>query len=294
MKYAFLILAHTDLHQLRRLVHALDDPRFDVFIHVDAKSDISSFQFETYTLQYSHLHVLKHRYKVLWGDISIVDATLAMYRQAMEFDRYDRFITLSGLDYPIQSNDVIASTLSDPDVEFIMGNIITKVEYQKVERYHFWKLRKFRRIAILLLDMFRIKKPRYMIVGNQIWDIYSAPQWHAFSFECVKHIFETLETYPHIKEYFKYSYAPDELLIPTIVFNTPFLRKRALRDSFPEHAHYNEKTAIHHLNYDPVIEVFTASKFQVIMESGKLFFRKARTGVSDQLLDMIDETRNVR
>ena len=85
-----------------------------------------------------------------------------------------------------------------------------------------------------------------------------------------------------------------ELLIPTIVFNTPFLRKRALRDSFPEHAHYNEKTAIHHLNYDPVIEVFTASKFQVIMESGKLFFRKARTGVSDQLLDMIDETRNVR
>ena len=291
MKYAFLILAHTDPQQLRRLVHALDDPRFDMYIHVDGKADIASFEFEKYALRYSKMTVLEQRYKVYWGDISIVNATLAMYRKAMDSDRYDRFITLSGLDYPIQSNDVIAQVLSDPAVEFIMGNIITRPEYHKVERRYFWKLKRPGILLTRLLNLCRVKKPRYITVDNSKWDIYFAPQWHALSFPCVKTLLHVLDSNPHILRYFKYAYAPDELLIPTVVFNSPEMKHRTLRCSFPEETHYNEKTAVHYLNYDPVIEVFTVSKYQQIIDSGKLFFRKARSGVSDELLDMIDETR---
>lgn len=290
MKYAFLILAHTDPQQLSRLVHALDDPRFDIFIHVDAKSDISVFEFEKYALRYSKMFVLRQRYSVFWGDISIVDATLAMYRKALDTYKYDRFVTLSGLDYPIQSNDVIAATLSDSRIEYIMGNVITTSEYCKVERFYFWKHKIIGLLVRRLCKIVRYKKPRYLTVNNTTWEIYFAPQWHALTYECVTHIFHILEDHPEILKYFKYSYAPDELLIPTIVFNSPSLRAKTLRSSFPEGTHYNEKPAIHYLNYEPVIEVFTEANYQDIVSSGKLFLRKARSGVSDGLLDMIDKT----
>lgn len=118
MKFAFLILAHEDPDHLRRLIHALDDPHFDFFVHVDRKADLDSFRFGSYQLQHSTLTVLENRITTYWGDMSLVDAMLAMYRRAYETQNYDRYITLSGLDYPLVSNQEIYDSLSD-----LTGNI---------------------------------------------------------------------------------------------------------------------------------------------------------------------------
>lgn len=40
-KHAYLIMAHKDPEQLKLLISLLDDPRNDIFVHCDKKSDPS-------------------------------------------------------------------------------------------------------------------------------------------------------------------------------------------------------------------------------------------------------------
>lgn len=42
-RHAYLILAHKNWQQLCTLLTLLDDPRNDVFLHIDSKVDISQF-----------------------------------------------------------------------------------------------------------------------------------------------------------------------------------------------------------------------------------------------------------
>ena len=41
-RHAYLILAHTNFGQLRKLLELLDDPRNDIFVHVDGKADLGA------------------------------------------------------------------------------------------------------------------------------------------------------------------------------------------------------------------------------------------------------------
>ena len=52
MKHAYLIIAHSNLKQLQQLLLLLDDPRNDIYIHIDAKSnmDISKVTPPTYEI----------------------------------------------------------------------------------------------------------------------------------------------------------------------------------------------------------------------------------------------------
>ena len=45
-KHAYLILAHTHLRQLRTLLSLLDDPRNDIYIHIDRKAPCSAIDLE--------------------------------------------------------------------------------------------------------------------------------------------------------------------------------------------------------------------------------------------------------
>ena len=43
-KIAILILAHKNPHQLARLITCFNDCRYDIYIHIDKKVDISPFK----------------------------------------------------------------------------------------------------------------------------------------------------------------------------------------------------------------------------------------------------------
>ncbi|MBQ7230951.1 MAG: hypothetical protein IJX04_08670 [Oscillospiraceae bacterium] len=305
MKYAFLILAHTDPQQLRRLVHALDDPRFDVFIHVDAKSDIADFEFEKYALRHSRLTVLQKRYRLYWGDISIVRATLALFRAALEAGDYARFITLSGLDYPIRSNGEIYDALSDLSVEFINIRPLREDLAYKVRGIYIWKYGwKIARFSNVLFRKWGLclHSDKIKLTGAGKADVYFSSQWHALSRGCVGHLLKTLDENPRIMRFFRYSFAPDEMVIPTVLADSVY-GENVLGNSFTKDAHggerydhlFNELPAVHYLRHQVnIIKVFDDTEFEPLQSSGKLFFRKARSGVSDKLLDMIDETRKMR
>lgn len=127
-KIAFLILAHTDKNQLKRLIKSLDYSNFDIYVHIDLKSSII---LDDLVLKYSCLYIIKNRIDVEWGKISIVNATLVMYKEATKTFDYARYVTLSGLDYPLISNEIIYKTLIDSEKEFISGHLVTGKESLK-------------------------------------------------------------------------------------------------------------------------------------------------------------------
>ena len=49
MKHAYLILAHNNFNQLKKLINLLDDIDNDIFIHIDEKSNINLKQLELNT-----------------------------------------------------------------------------------------------------------------------------------------------------------------------------------------------------------------------------------------------------
>lgn len=288
MKYAFLILAHTDPNQLSALVKALDDWQFDIYIHLDAKANMNQFLQVCEFANKSEVKFLEKRYDVKWGDITMVKAMVELYTFASKKGEYDRYTMLSGLDFPLKSTtEIITFFESNKNVELIMGNPLSSDEAKKVTSYNFMEINNRYLRYILRKTIGRIKlKPPYITINGRKCDVYFAPQWHSLSKECVNYILSTIETDPQILRYFRHSYAPDELLIPTMVFNSPY-SDNTLKRSFPIGTHYNNKCAIHHINYDPIVQVFTVENYDDLIASDKLFCRKLCTGISDSLLKKI-------
>ena len=103
MRIAYLILAHTDVKQLNRLLKQLCEMQ-DVYLHVDQKADFSIDEIN----DYSSLYILTQRTRCYWGDISLVEATLLLYRAALQ-KKYDRYVLLSGQDYPLYAQKDLQS-----------------------------------------------------------------------------------------------------------------------------------------------------------------------------------------
>ncbi|MBR5232361.1 MAG: hypothetical protein IKW00_08990 [Clostridia bacterium] len=295
MKAAILILTNKSPLILKRLIHALDDCRFDIFVHVDAKSHLEDFCFPTYSLQHSRLFILPNRIKAYWGDISLSDAMIHLYRYALSKGTYQWFITLSGEDYPIQSNQTICDTLLQQHEDSILMYPCTP---PRCRGYWFHKIpnKLLTRSIRKALSILGIRKKPYLTVNGEKWTVCHASQWHALTKESVLHLLSVYDRHPVIRRYFRFSHAPDEMVIPTILYNTPPYPEYA-----PTHFHasplsFEAMACIHFLKYQPqkntTVKILDESAYHEIISSQKLFVRKVQTGISDALLDRLDAFRN--
>ena len=60
----------------------------------------------------------------------------------------------------------------------------------------------------------------------------------------------------------------------------------------PRYPGLDTLTPLHYIVYEPVIQVMAAKDFPALMQSGRMFARKFRSGVSDEVIAMIDKARN--
>ncbi|MEO8170797.1 MAG: beta-1,6-N-acetylglucosaminyltransferase, partial [Oxalobacteraceae bacterium] len=117
MKIAYLILAHDNPEHLQRLITALSSSSSSFYIHIDKKSNIAPFL----SIKGNHIHLTYERASVYWGDFSQVDAILILLRAAVaDGCHFDRFVLLSGADYPLRSAASIGQFFeSNRDREFM-------------------------------------------------------------------------------------------------------------------------------------------------------------------------------
>lgn len=95
-----------------------------------------------------------------------------------------------------------------------------------------------------------------------------------------------------IRNYFRFCFVSEELSIPTIIFNLPFACYTTV---FPRNNYEGLSTlaAMHLFEYGKCIKIYQEDDFDFFVQSDKMFVRKLVTGISDTLMDRIDERRNL-
>ena len=302
MQKNYLILAHKNPLQLSRMIERLDDGASKFFIHLDAKTPIEPF---AACLEGGHIRFIEPRERCVWGDFSIVRATIHLMEAASK--EQGVFILMSGQDYPIQSQGYINAFLeSNKEFDFIEIEPLEekwkpKMVKDKLEHYHilhseerghsncyapFAHCSVFQKLRTLMhLLKGRLSRKNFKLLCSLPKRVapferqYAGSQFWAFSertFYAVLHYIH--EHKAALEEYYKYTSSPDEIYFHSVLMHL------VAKDST-----IKLKDPITYVNYFRKNNVFVSEDFdKLTSEKGKLFARKFDTDIDIEILNKLD------
>ena len=302
MQKNYLILAHKNPLQLSRMIERLDDGASKFFIHLDAKTSIEPF---AACLEGGHIRFIEPRERCVWGDFSIVQATIHLMEAASK--EQGVFILMSGQDYPIQSQGYINAFLeSNKEFDFIEIEPLEekwkpKMVKDKLEHYHILHseerghsncyapfahcsvFQKLRTLTHLLKG--RLSQKNFKLLCSLPKRVapferqYAGSQFWAFSertFYAVLHYIR--EHKATLEEYYKYTSSPDEIYFHSV-----------LMDLVAKDSTIKLKEQITYVNYFRKNNVFVTEDFEKLTSAkGKLFARKFDTDIDIEILNKLD------
>lgn len=309
MKIAFLNLCHCDPAVVARTANILTkNKNFDMYIHVDAKSDIAPFIERLKDNR--QVIFIENRKKVFWGGFNAVEATFELLRTALASEKkYDYFVLLQNLDYPVRSNSYIEDFFKrNNGTEFIRGcKIAHTKDWHYSRKYKIYnkrddefylkthsKLRMYMHyIRLRLCSISTIWSHGVIKENKESFEIYyGAAQW-GVTRNCAEYFVKFGQTHPQFNNRMKKIQFPDEEYFHTIVHNSEFKYKCVNYDE-PEQRWLVNWRNLHYFEMPNKITVFEEKDFAKIMKQDALFIRKVKSGISDGLMDRIDEANNIK
>jgi hypothetical protein len=271
-KICILILAHTLPHQLHRLINALTYEHFDIYVHIDKKSDVQDFQ-------NNNAHFIEDRVSISWGSFAMVQATLNLINCARQKQKYRYFCLLSGTDYPIKSNEFIYTSLLGKETSYIEN--FTNDDPKWHFRYKKYFI--YQNAFLNQLLNYRIRKllpDRVLPLG---YTPYWGSSWWALSDDAIDYVLSVCRNNPKFVDFFKYTSSPDEMFFQTILGNSDFI------NHMEKPIHYVDwSKGGHH----PKLLKFNED-FNQLASSDALFARKF-DGTDPDILDEIDSQLRIK
>jgi hypothetical protein len=233
MTVAYLVVAHDNPGHLRRLVSALSSPSSKCFVHIDRKSSLKKF----HGLRAHHVHVTPHRRRVYWADYSFVEAALGLLRTAMADPMcFDRFVLLSGADYPLRSAAAIERFFAqNGGKEFINLVAMPSDAADKplsrlttfIPRPTDRRVQKGVRRVLAKVGKGPSRRDYEAYLGDLV--PYAGSTWWALSREACDVILAFVKRETRAVRFFKNTFCPDESFFQTILGNSD-LRSRVARN----------------------------------------------------------------
>ena len=304
MQKNYLILAHKNPLQLGRMIERLDDGASKFFIHLDAKTPIEPF---AACLEGAHIRFIDKRERCVWGDFSIVRATIHLMEAASK--EQGVFILMSGQDYPIQSQGYINAFLeSNKGFDFIEIEPLEekwkpKMVKDKLEHYHILHseerghsncyapfrhcsvFQKLRTLMHLLKGRLSVKNFKLLCsLPKRVAPFerqYAGSQFWAFSERTFYAVLNYIREHKAaLEEYYKYTSSSDEIYFHSV-----------LMDLVAKDSTIKLKDPITYVNYFRKNNVFVTEDFEKLSSAkGKLFARKFDTDIDIEILNLIDKT----
>jgi len=248
---AYLILTHKDPSQVEALARRIHDlsPRSQIVVHHDRKAD--TLPWNSTPPQWAHL---VERVPVEWGDWSIVEATLRMFRFAHEELKATWCVVLSGEHWPVVNLESWERHLATSGVDAYLPAVLLP------HRLHFGPsdLDGNRFLARCVHRWFRINRPRSEFTHKALaglskislwihpvaklefslrsnawflgiprsrgpvrgWDLYKGSEWLACSARATAAL---LDTNAAVTDWFRRCHIPDESYVQTILRRAPGL-----------------------------------------------------------------------
>lgn len=249
MKDAYIILCHQSPWQINELTSYLTSHGHDVYIHVDASSEIAG-QLRTSV----RVHLVEERVKVEWADWSVAEATLAAIRSMPQYGAGYRYVhLLSGQCLPakpLAELDAELDARASEKVQFMecealprrsawgrdggihrVGTWYPRWMVSKYSPWHRWfwpYTNKWIRL--------RMRRPGYFIHGP----FYGGAQWWSLTGDCVSAIAEYADKHSFFCRFFHHTFCSDELFFQTCLVRCGYLHnvrgdnKRFLKWEFPD------------------------------------------------------------
>jgi hypothetical protein len=251
---AFLILAHEQPPLLARLVDRLLDSDTHTFIHIDRRSRVEPFERAISALRnpwLDNVHFLGKRRKIAYFGFSMVEATLALMKQATDFGRFSYYSLLSGVDYPIKKPARIREFFGEGDLEHIVyWRLEDRPSWQHKIQHYFPtdyipirnlqrpELRRFWKVGSAFRYMFwrnfyrhrwSFPRRRYPLGGMKP---YGGSQWWSLTDACVRYVLERVTEQPKFIQFYRFTEAPDEMFFQTIIMNSELATQVANHEQY--------------------------------------------------------------
>lgn len=287
LKVAYLVFAYKNPHLLKRAIATLSSENCAFFIHIDRKSNIDQFS----CIRGENVFFCEQRIPVYWAEFSGVDAILLLIHQAFgKPEHYDYFVLLSGSEYPLRSGEYIHTFLErNHGLEFISmvkmpapGKPLSRIDTLRFTSDK--PVLRFAFRALAKLGLAKRDHRRYL--GGL--EPYSGITWWALSRNACEYVLRSMERNPHLEKYFRYTHAPEESFVHTILGNSPLrpqVRGNLVYEDWPPSSAHPKGPAMitgHHV-------AFFETQEQVCVQDAYgchevLFARK----LSDDNLDLVD------
>lgn len=290
-KHAYLILAHTNFNQLRKLVKALDHPRNDIFIHVDAKAKDFDPDMLYGVTKYSPLIILPKRIRVNWGGVSGIRAEYALLKEAIAAGCHDYYHLISGMDLPIKPQNSIHDFFdAHKGKEFF--NLWKMRESTKI-RFNYYALFPEGELHFLTRILNHIFKGLQMAIGfkrNRDVEFHYGSNWRSITEDFAHYM---LEKESWVMRIFRRTTLCDEIYSATLICNSPF--KANLYN--PEETATNKESNLSHMRLIDWTRgasirhpwTFVKSDLPMLEKSEHLWARKFDENVDPEIIDMIIE-----
>ena len=239
MKHAYLILAHNNFYTLKVLLKLLDNENNDIYIHIDKKTRNVPKEEILSVVQKSNLHWVTP-IKTYWGHSSLVNAELKLIKTAILNVEYEYLHLISGVDLPLKKQSEIHKFFEDNKGKEFVGFSNLKNNYEDRVKYYYW-LQKYEKNSKIIAKLQEIltKFQKILKVNrlkNSNINIQKGCQWVSITGDFAKYI---IKQEKWIQKFFANTNCSDELLMQTILINSPFAKniynkndeyKRCLRE----------------------------------------------------------------
>lgn len=221
MRVAHLIIAHKEPSQVERLVNRLAHADCDVFIHLDKKTDRAAFR---RLERLPQVYFIRNRQLIRWAGYSFTKAILTGIAEVLEAGHYDFINLMSGQDYPLQPMDALLAFLGrHPGRSFLSYETQDSPWWQqnisRVAHYHSTDFQ-FKGQYQLQAWINRLLPDRTFPLGYPLYGGNCAMYW-TISREGARYLTDFLQEHPVIARFARFTWAPDEFLIPTLLLNSP-------------------------------------------------------------------------
>ncbi|WP_353122434.1 beta-1,6-N-acetylglucosaminyltransferase [Dysgonomonas capnocytophagoides] len=287
MKHVILIMAHDNIDYLSNLIQYFDDD-FSIYIHLDKKKKISKKELALLK-ENKTVSLVSQKYKINWGGFNILKAELYLMEKAMVDNNIDYVHLISGQDYPTKSLVEFKSFFNKQrGCEFIEYNELPRKEWENgtFDRFLFFRpldLFNYRTAQgyknVNRVVDFQIKKKLYRTNLNRFTPLYGGSAWFSLTKECVKYILEFTKKHPAFYNRLKYTFAPEETYIPTVLKKSIFTN--TLNNNNLRYINWVNKNN----SYPAILD---EKDYFHILKSNVFFARKIDPKTSNKLLKLLN------
>lgn len=281
MKHAYLILAHNNFYTLKVLLKLLDNENNDIYIHIDKKTRNVPKEEILSVVQKSNLHWVTP-IKTYWGHSSLVNAELKLIKTAILNGEYEYLHLISGVDLPLKKQSEIHKFFEDNKGKEFVGFSNLKNDYEDRVKYYYW-LQKYEKNSKIIAKLQEIltKFQKILKVNrlkNSNINIQKGCQWVSITGDFAKYI---IKQEKWIQKFFANTNCSDELLMQTILINSPFAK-----NIYNKNDEY--KSCLREIDWERGSPyVWKKEDKDILLSSNNIFARKFDENVDKEIMKII-------